>query len=52
MNVNYAKESSPIIVRYGNYIKITNNEFSDNSAINTGDIFIGAAITLDKILGL
>jgi hypothetical protein len=46
------KESSPLIVRFGNYIKITDNTFNDNSAINTGDLYFGAAITIDKHLGL
>jgi hypothetical protein len=49
--VNFMKESSPLIVRLGNYIQITDNTFTDNSAINTGDIYFGAAITLDKLLG-
>ena len=33
----YAKESSPILIRLGDYVNIAGNNFTNNSAIFTGD---------------
>lgn len=45
------QESSPVLIRMGNYVHMYECLFYKNFAIFLGDFYFGAAITFDKMLG-
>lgn len=50
-NINYMKESSPVMLRIANWISIKTSRFENNFAVFQGDFYFGNSITFDKILG-
>ena len=51
LKADFMKESSPVIVRFGNNINISFNIFENNSMAQTGSFYFGAAIVLNEIIG-
>lgn len=45
-------DTSPVIIRHGDYMKIYQNHFESNIQGTNGAFYFGGAITIEEALGL